>query len=341
MLDYSILNTMSKEIKLSCILLEGTKISILDAARLIKNMLDAFPENSSLTPIQFCSRIIELGKTHIKNKEMSIQEGFNLYLATKHHLRPESLRDIRYLGNRLLKSRPDFAGLQFHSLGLSQCENWLSSAFSTPSQFNKGRAMLHALFEFALRREWCDRNVVKLVEKRKFAEKEILPLSLPDIRGLFVTAKSRKYRDCTAAVALMIWAGIRPKEVCRLEWRDIDFDDNSITVRARCSKTGGIRHVEMCSVLKRWLLKFRGEAGSRICPGNFRRKWKDIRDASGFKGAWIQDVLRHTYASYYAKHFKNLSRLQLNMGHRDKMLLYSRYINMSGISSAGAKEFFY
>ena len=75
---YSILNTMSKEIKLSCILLEGTKISILDAARLIKNMLDTFPENSSLTPIQFCSRIIELGKTHIKNKEMSIQEGFNL-----------------------------------------------------------------------------------------------------------------------------------------------------------------------------------------------------------------------------------------------------------------------
>ncbi len=340
MLDYSILNTMTKEIKLACILLNGTKISILDAARLIKNILDAFPENSQLTPMQFCSRIIDAGKLHLKSREISIRDGFSTYLNSKRNLRPESLRDIKYLGGRLLKNRPDFAKLDFSALTLDECETWLSSTFTTPAQFNKGRTMLHALFEFAMRHQWCDRNIVKLVEKRKFVEKEILPLSISDMKLLLRTAQKKKYRDCSAGIGLMLWAGIRPREVCRLEWRDIDFEENAITIRSQCSKTGGIRHVEMCSVLKRWLLRHRDNPETRVCPCNFKRKWKNIRDASGFKGMWVQDVLRHTYASYHAKYFRNLPLLQLNMGHRDMSLLRSRYINMAGMSRSDARAFF-
>ena len=57
-------------------------------------------------------------------------------------------------------------------------------------------------------------------------------------------------------------------------------------------------------------------------------------------GRWVQDVLRHTYASFHAKNYADLPRLQLNMGHRDQSLLRSRYINMHGISRAEAKSFF-
>ncbi|MBR6389053.1 MAG: hypothetical protein IKS15_02935, partial [Opitutales bacterium] len=69
-------------------------------------------------------------------------------------------------------------------------------------------------------------------------------------------------------------------------------------------------------------------------------KWRKIRDASGFCGSWVQDVLRHTYASYFAKHFADLPRLQLNMGHSNLALLRSRYVNLSALSSASAKSFF-
>ena len=50
--------------------------------------------------------------------------------------------------------------------------------------------------------------------------------------------------------------------------------------------------------------------------------------------------MRHTYASFYAKRFKDLPRLQLNMGHSNQILLRHRYINMRGISRLEAKEFF-
>lgn len=113
-------------------------------------------------------------------------------------------------------------------------------------------------------------------------------------------------------------------------------------MRSQCSKTGGVRSVEICPSLKQLLNSYKvSENASSICPKNWKHRWKDIRDDAGFKGLWVQDVLRHTYASYYAKYFKDLPRLQLNMGHCNLSLLRSRYVNMNGIFMKDAKAFFY
>ena len=336
----SILNTMDKHIQSALILLKRRGVTLLDAARLIRNTLDAFSEDSGLTPVQFCAKVISTGLRHIRNEEMSIKDGFLVYIETKRELRPDSLRDIRYLGNRLLNSNPELGDMYFSELKPAVCEQYLTSTFKTPSQFNKARTMLHGLFEFALKREWCDRNPVKLVERRKVIEKEISPLSYAQTKNLLKNATSRKNRECLPAVGLLLLAGIRPREVRRLKWKDIDLEESFITVRSQCSKTGGVRHVEIMPALKRILAKYRREDESAICPPDWNRKWKNIREISGFKGVWVQDVLRHTYASYHAKRFRDLPRLQVNMGHRDLSLLRSRYINMRGISNVEAESFF-
>ena len=335
-----ILNTMDKNTQSALTLLSGRRVTLLDAARLIRNALDSYSKEFGLTPVQFCAKVISTGLSHIRNKEMSIKDGFLLYLRTKCDLRPESIRDIRYLGNRLIKSSPKLAECNFSEVSVSDCETWLSETFSTPSQFNKARTMFHGLFEFAFRREWCDRNPIKLIEKRKVVEKEIVPLTYAQAESLLKSAKVQKNSNCLPAVGLLLFAGIRPREVRRLKWKDIDLEENFITVRSQCSKTGGVRHVEIVPTLKRILTKHKGEDESAICPPNWRRKWKNIRENSGFKGTWVQDVLRHTYASYFAKRFRDLPRLQLNMGHRDLSLLRSRYVNMRGITAIGAKAFF-
>lgn len=225
-------------------------------------------------------------------------------------------------------------------ISVSECENWLLSTFDKVPQFNKARAMLHGLFEFAIRRQWCEKNPVKYIERRKTAEKEILPLNLAETNRLMQSAK-REGGDCAVATAILIYAGIRPREVRRLTWNDIDTDENTITVRSQCSKTGGVRHVEIEPKLRRILSEsIDRDSTQKICPNNWLRRWRKIRDNSGFKGRWVNDVLRHTYASFHAKHYADLPRLQLNMGHRDLSLLRSRYINMHGISRSDAKRFF-
>ena len=332
---------MDNEIISAKTLLKGTGISLLDAARLVRNILDALPNNSNTSPIQFCVKVIEVGKRNIRSKEMRFSEGFALYLQTKGDLRPDSIKDIRYLGKRLIKSNPELSKCNFSEFSVSECEKWLSHTFSTPSQFNKARTMLHGMFEFALRREWCDKNPVKLIERRRIIEKEISPLSFPQIKNLIKTAKMPKHKECLPAIGLLMFAGVRPREVYRLTWKDIDLEENSITIHSLCSKTGGVRQVEICSSLKRLLAPFaNGQKNERVCPKNWQKRWRDIRNDSGFKNVWVQDILRHTYASYHAKRFKDLPRLQLNMGHYDLSLLRSRYVNMRGISHTDARDFF-
>ncbi len=320
-------------------ILTGTDVSVLDAARIAKNILDAKPKNFVLTDLQFCAKVIEVGLQHIRTKEMTFADGFALYLKSKQHLRPDSVRDIRCIGNRLLRTSPEFGKRNFSELSVSECEEWLNAAFATNPQFNKARAMLHGLLEFAIRREWCDKNPIKRIERKKVIEKEILPLKLSETKRIMKTAKLES-PECAVVAALLVYTGIRPREVRRLTWRDIDTEEKTITIRSQCSKTGGVRQVEIPPVLNRLLITHKSESSSYICPMDWQRRWRKIRDNSGFRGRWVQDVLRHTYASFHAKNYADLPRLQLNMGHYDVSLLRSRYVNMRGISNTDARNFF-
>ena len=321
-------------------ILDGSGISVLDSARYIRNILDAKPAGGKLTDAQFILKVIEIGVRHMRAKEMTLSDGFALYLKSKQHLRPDSIRDIRCIGNRLLRTKPELGKRNFSELSASECEEWLNAAFHTNPQFNKARTMLHGLFEFALRHEWCDKNPIKRIERRKVVEKEIQPLKLAETKRLIKTAQNES-PEYAVVTALLVYTGIRPREVRRLTWRDIDTEEKTITVRSQCSKTGGVRQVEIPPVLNRVLIAHSRELKEeKICPTDWQRRWRKIRDNSGFRGRWVQDVLRHTYASFHAKNYADLPRLQLNMGHRDLSLLRSRYINMHGISRAEAKCFF-
>ncbi len=324
-------------------LLRGTGLSLLDAARLIRKIMDFKPEHCTQKAAAYCTRVIQAGLAQQHIKQQSVAEGFTIYLATKQHLRPDSLRDIRYLGKRLLTTRPDLAERDFDSLSLTDCEQWLSDTFTTPSQFNKGRTLLHALFHFACCREWCPRNPVHYLAKKRVIEQEIKPLSLEQTQNIITQSQQQYSGSCAPAAALLLWAGLRPTELKRLRWRDIDLAEKCITIRRQCSKTGGTRQVDICrpllTCLKHHIKRIISPQQS-ICPPNWRKKWQRIRQQAGFATHWVQDILRHTYATYHAKRYKNMPLLQLNMGHRDQSLLLARYVNMHGISRQEAEQFF-
>lgn len=337
----SIINTMKSDPQLAISILASTGISLLDAARLVINILDFKPYKTKLRNIQFCSKVIYCGLQHLHIKEMSLEKGYEKYLQTKTHLRPSSLRDIKYLGNKLLQSQPRFSKATFSELSISDCEKWLSSTFRTPSQFNKAHSMLHGLFQYALRQEWIEKNNIKLIEKKKIVEQKIESLSLTETHLLLKITQQKEFISCAAAVGLLIWAGLRPTELTRLKWQDIDLEDKVVSISPSTSKTGGSRHIEICSALKKWLHKHKtNDSEALICPANWQPQWKKIRDLAGFRGRWVQDVLRHTYASYYTKCYQNLHKLQINMGHSNQNLLHTRYVNMRNISKIDAKRYF-
>ena len=63
--------------------LGAATVSVVDSARFIRNVLDAKPSDSKLTDAQFVLKVIEVGLLNIRAKEMSISDGFALYLKSK------------------------------------------------------------------------------------------------------------------------------------------------------------------------------------------------------------------------------------------------------------------
>ncbi len=344
MVDKRIMKSMSDDLHIAQMMLRDSGVSLLDAARLVLHILDFRPEGKGQGAMSYCFRIVQKSLAQQQLKEVKVRDGFELYFKTKNHLRPASREDIEYLARRLFRVCPQLAEANFCDVSLSDCERWLGECFTTPSQFNKGRMMLHGLFRFAMMREWCDRNVVSLIPKKRIVEQEIKALTLPEAQRLVSVSERKQYATCSAGVALLVWAGLRPAEVRRLHWRDIDLIEKSITVRATCSKTGGVRQVDICGALAAALTQHRKQFTPTnehpICPTDWGKKWRQIRDTAGFAGRWVQDVLRHTFASYHAKHYKDMSLLQWNMGHRDQSLLRTRYVNLQGISRSDAARYF-
>ncbi len=115
---------MRKDFLLAKRLLAGSGITLLDAARLIRGIMDFSPTGDDTpVPLQYCRKVIECGLSHYEKIEsMTAQDGFIIYLESKSSLRPDSKTSLKYLSKRLLNSSPDFPKGILSTISQSDCE---------------------------------------------------------------------------------------------------------------------------------------------------------------------------------------------------------------------------
>lgn len=327
-------------------LLEGEAISLTQAARLVLEIKEALGDE--VCTINRCREVVSLGLHAIQNRHQTVHFGIAAEecLTAKQHRRPRTLTDIKSIIQKLLKSNPDLTRTPLRNIGVDECQDILMTTFTTSRQRHKARLILSGIFSFAVKRGWCDENPILRVDTPFLQEKEIPALSLTEVTHLLKTAMIEFDGSCIAGAALMIFGGIRPQEVERLLWQHIALRDGAVILNSQHTKTGGARHVTILPVLSKWLKFYRDKIkpspNTPICPKGWTIKWRKIRKKAGWTGrrkVWVPDCLRHTYASYHAKHFKDYNLLQMEMGHRSSSLLRTRYLNMKGISTQTATQF--
>ena len=121
-------------------LLEGSGMNILDAARLIRNILDGKNPKCGLSNAKFCKKVVDCGLRSIRYNEETFSSGFKIYLGQKSHLRPDSIRDIRAIGRRIIRMVPVFGAKNFSEFTTADCERMLTLCFSTrASSTRRGR----------------------------------------------------------------------------------------------------------------------------------------------------------------------------------------------------------
>ncbi len=322
-------------------LLKDSGLSLATSSRISLELVEALGGCCDMLRIR---RLIQLGSEALRAEEASVSFALAVEkcLEAKAHRSVRTVQDIRQTMNALMRCE---AGLSERSVrGITSVE-WsriLQKAYGhSPSRFVKARANLSGVYTVAYKQGWCAENPVKRIDVPELKERVIEPLPLDAVENLMCKAQHPVHRDCLPAVALMLYAGVRPDELRRLSWQDIDWDEGELYLAARHSKTGGGRHIPLCrpllSLLKRERARGCNKAGA-ICPPRWKQRWQYLRQVAGFT-QWVPDVLRHSYASYHAKMYRDLPRLQIAMGHRDCRLLLTRYINLRGISNKMAKLF--
>ena len=236
-----------------------------------------------------------------------------------------------------MKRCPGLARRKVRTISAQECAQYIEMAFDTPRQRQKARLILSGVFGTAVKRGWCSENPVARVEVPRVVERQVTILSPQEIKALRQTAERYQGGSCAAAVGMMLYAGIRPHEVARLTWAQVDLRERAIYILPQHSKTGGARRVTIHKPLMKILRVHRRADRERVCPADWLRHWRELRKAAGWNSParpWPQDALRHTFASYHLSHFRSYAELQVEIGHRDATLLRTRYVDQRGVRSS-------
>ncbi len=293
-----------------------------------KSIIDAF------------RRVVRTGVSGVADLDRSVpfETAVRESLVARQGRRMSTLADLRSYTTRMLKLGTLNSCL-LRAITPDQCLTLLRSHFnSSPHVFRKAKAVLHSIFTYGIRRGWCSSNPVDFLETPPVYEERIVPLSGKQIRALMHECNREDMHEMRPCMLLLLWCGIRPGEVRRLKWGDIDKSEKVVYVDGRASKTGGPRAVPLRGKAKQ-LLKHANPSSLLIAPRNWVRLWKRLRARAGLTN-WQRDAARHTFASLHLKRFHNLPQLQEEMGHRDCSLLRTRYLNLRHVSSSTARRFF-
>lgn len=215
-------------------------------------------------------------------------------------------------------------------------EEAITSAFPTAHGFNFALRTLSPAFSTAFRKGWCKENPCQKIEKRDTGRKGIDFLTVNESRNVLAACRDWTEdkqlpewmpKDATpglAAVALMLFAGIRPVEVTRLDWSDVDLAAKSIFVSNQKAKTDRSRYIEMPDALVDWLETVpEPERQGKVIPSQWEKLWKLIRRKAGIAGR--KDVLRKTFCTYHLAGYGDVAATRAIMGHEVGDTLFSHY----------------
>ena len=225
------------------------------------------------------------------------------------HLRSRTLQDYRTRVNRLVKT----CGERFvHEITLDELKRVIAPPGKAPRTKNGNRRVLFTFFQWCAKCDYCQVNPIEKIDTARVEDKEPEILTLAEVRSVLKAALDYKEGVLVPYMALGLFAGLRPAELERIRWKNIDLAARLITVRGDAAKMRKRRTVEISENLVDWLVP---HANRPIVGKNFRRDFEAVRRMAGFQGRgieaepveqlkpWPEDVLRHTSLSYhFAEH---------------------------------------
>lgn len=211
---------------------------------------------------------------------------------------------------------------------VADVEGWLNryaEAYTRQTWLNR----LSALFAFAVRRGIIAVNPCDRIERVRVDRNLPVIFSPAQVKTILaaVPTAGRAY------FILAMFAGIRPEEIERLDWAQINLADKTVRVEGKTRRRRLVPLEPEAAALLAGCPLQRGP----VAPSHMtlRRMKRRLRLILGLP-RWPQDVLRHTAASYLLARHQDAAKVALWLGNSEKVLL-SHYHNP--VSAADCVEF--
>jgi integrase len=250
------------------------------------------------------------------------------------------LSDMRSLERRLPES---FKGMNIYEVTGRDVALALDHATGGTTMWRNAYRTIRAIFGDQVKSGTIKTNPCANVHQPKVKKADEVTIYTPaQCRAIFDACRvyqdgiSRDCRDCVAAFAVLIFAGIRPIEITRLTWDNVNLQTGFIRLSGAVTKTGRTRNAHISKTLRAWLETVpEDRREGKIIPNDWRRKSARVRKSAGIDGREYQDAARHTFGSFTVT-LEGIEYVRSVMGHGFTATFERHYLNALTIPQAKA-----
>lgn len=280
------------------------------------------------------------GKYTLYNPDITCDKVFEEYKkATTYHKAPDTCK----LDNMRIASFLEWSGIsKLNQITDKRLQDYLNHRILTDKitlqTANHHITIIKTFLNFGVKRKFIPENPIKQFKKYK------IPKNPPKFLTKDETEKLLKKAKATPLYPLILtglYTGMRRNELFNLDWQDIDFARDIITVRNKddfTTKSKNFRTIPLNNALKAVLLPRRKANGRCFDITNERRIFRRLIKDTGVKGEVGYHILRHTFASHLAMQGVDLTTIASILGHADisTTLIYA-HLTKDHIKSAVEK----
>ena len=288
---------------------EGTKEKAITAAeaRAVKEFREAVAllpgEAGAATLADAVNFYVQHLNAKAKHDATPLSVVVKRFLDEKEH---EGLSEVHLadLKNRIARFEITFGKKSIASIHRNDIAAWLNELPLAPQSKINFRRVLGNLFSYAVRAGNIVVNPVTATSPPKSRRQRAVILTPEEVEKLLNASPA----ETLPALVLMTFCGIRNREMFRLDWSAVDWEDNTVEITAEQGKREGhARHVTISAAALEWLrphAKKRGKIADFRDFDEYTRRLQDARSLAGWAvGKWPENALRKTFIScHYETH---------------------------------------
>jgi integrase len=194
-------------------------------------------------------------------------------------------------------------------------EKWFAGRTENPGMMRGSIGKLSSFFQWCIKQDFIQSSPLARVERPLHDHQPVFVLSVEQCATLLQWTRQERPR-ALAYLVLALFHGVRPAELARVSWADID--GATLRIDGHASKTRRRRIIDLHPTALEWLRV------AQDCPlpcvqGDRQAFTLAAAPALGFP-SWPVDCLRHTAVSMWVAHLGEVARVAHAMGHSESIL---------------------